>query len=191
MTKRICSVPDCANPHNAKGYCQNHYNQWKRYGDPLIKSRVHYKSPSEAFTARTEWHGDCLVWTGTVVSKRYGSLKVEGKMVLSHRYAWETVNGPIPPGMFIDHICHNTLCCNIDHLRLATHAENLANRSGADSQNKSSSIRNVHRNNKGWRVRVVKHGHEYNFGTYPTIEEAAEVAEQARKELFGDFAGRS
>lgn len=32
---RICIVPGCVNPHDAKGYCHVHYNRWKRYGDPL------------------------------------------------------------------------------------------------------------------------------------------------------------
>lgn len=42
------------------------------------------------------------------------------KGVYVHRAAWETVNGPIPVGMMVDHICRVRSCCNPDHLRVVT-----------------------------------------------------------------------
>ena len=36
MSKSICSVESCENPHSAKGYCPKHYQRWKRHGDPLV-----------------------------------------------------------------------------------------------------------------------------------------------------------
>lgn len=30
---RLCSVPDCDNPHDARGYCSQHYQRWKKHGD--------------------------------------------------------------------------------------------------------------------------------------------------------------
>ena len=62
---------------------------------------------------------------------------------------------------------------------------------GATNQNKSSGIRNVYPTRNGkWFVRIVKMGVPHYFGTYVHIEDAIEVAENARKELFGEFAGR-
>lgn len=29
-----CSLPDCSDKHEAKGYCRTHYVRWKRWGDP-------------------------------------------------------------------------------------------------------------------------------------------------------------
>lgn len=37
-----CSVKDCKNPHNSKGFCPKHYSRWKRNGHPLkLKGRNH------------------------------------------------------------------------------------------------------------------------------------------------------
>ena len=44
----------------------------------------------------------------------------------AHRLMWEEVNGPIPEGMVLLHICDNPPCIRLDHLRLGTQAENVA-----------------------------------------------------------------
>ena len=31
-----CSIPGCAAPHYAQGYCATHYGRWYRTGDPLL-----------------------------------------------------------------------------------------------------------------------------------------------------------
>ncbi|SFV31327.1 HNH endonuclease [Devosia crocina] len=33
---KTCSVAGCGAPHYAKGYCNTHWQRWKRHGDPLI-----------------------------------------------------------------------------------------------------------------------------------------------------------
>ena len=35
MAHRTCSIDECEARHYAKGFCRNHYNTWKRHGDPL------------------------------------------------------------------------------------------------------------------------------------------------------------
>jgi len=37
----------------------------------------------------------------------YGSVYYKGKQRKAHRVAFEKVYGPIPEGMYLDHICHN------------------------------------------------------------------------------------
>ncbi|WP_163365782.1 HNH endonuclease signature motif containing protein, partial [Enterobacter asburiae] len=61
----------------------------------------------------------------------YGSIRTGGKALRVHRFVWESVNGPVPDGMDVDHICRNRLCCNINHLRLASRSENNQNLGGA------------------------------------------------------------
>ncbi len=39
MAQRTCSVNDCGEPHIARGWCWNHYQSWRRYGDPLTVER--------------------------------------------------------------------------------------------------------------------------------------------------------
>lgn len=70
----------------------------------------------------------CWEWNGKVKSG-YGelTLKVDGKSkwISSHRLALECKLGR-PFVEHAHHICANSLCCNPDHLELATHNENIA-----------------------------------------------------------------
>ncbi len=45
--------------------------------------------------------------------------------VFTHRVTYEHYIGPIPPGMDIDHLCRNRVCCNPDHLEAVTRRENI------------------------------------------------------------------
>lgn len=187
MTKRTCLIDGCSNKVRTRGWCEKHYYRWYRHGDPLITKS--FTSPEESFSDRTEWRGDCLVWTGSKMAAGYGRIDVNGVRVLAHRYSWEKTNGTIPDNVEVDHKCHNKTCVNVEHLRLATISQNRSYLRGAQ-RNSATGVRNVHPNGDKWRVRVKKHGKEYYFGIYDDIKEAAAVAEQARKDLFGDFAGR-
>lgn len=187
-TKRTCIIEGCDNPHKARGYCSVHHRRLLRSGE-LLPIRRNYFSVDEAIANRTEWRGDCLVWTGAKNPDGYGLIRQGGVHVIPHRYAWERSNGPIPDGMYIDHICWNRACINPDHLRLATHSQNSRYLSGV-RKNGTTGVRGVFPNGRGFVVRIQRDGKLRNFGTYSTIEEAAEVAERERERLFGDFAGR-
>lgn len=170
-----------------------HYRRWKKTGDPEYSTKSYYgyfSSHEEAFKAHTRWHGDCLIWEGTKLPKGYGTVSALGIKKYAHRYAWERVNGTVPEGLVVNHTCWNTRCVNVEHLEAATVSENNSYMSGAQINNKTSKVRNVEKKRDKWQVRVQKNGKRYNFGVYDTIEEAAAVAEQARKDVFGDFAGR-
>lgn len=179
-----CKVPDCNETVRTRGWCNKHYLRWRRHGDPLGGNR-NYFSPEESFAARVKPQGECVIWTGSINDSGYGKIWDGYKTVRAHRYAWERKNGPIPDGMFIDHKCHNPACVKVSHLRLAKQSENNAHRNGPTSTS-TSGVRNVYPQGVRWRVIVKRH----EFGTYDTIEEAAEVAAQARHDLFGEFAGR-
>ena len=67
----------------------------------------------------------CWVWTRAKSRHGYGRIKVHGKNLQTHRVAYTERYGEIPDGLVIDHLCRNTGCCNPDHLRAVTDAENL------------------------------------------------------------------
>jgi hypothetical protein len=46
--------------------------------------------------------------------------------VMTHRAMFLIVHGDIPEGHEIDHICHNHICCNPDHLQLLSIPDNRA-----------------------------------------------------------------
>ena len=166
-----------------------HYRRWQRHGDPFHAAFEPTFSPEEALSKKTIRKNNCILWTGHKTPNGYGLMTVNKKDTRVHRYVWEVNNGPIPPDMFIDHICHVRNCCNIDHLRLVTCQQNQSYRRGASKDNVNSGVRNVHQNGNKWQVVVMKNYTKHRFGTYATIEEAAAVAEQARQKLFGEFAG--
>lgn len=188
MSKRTCSIEGCEKAFKARTWCAMHYRRWRIHGDPL-GGRDRYNNPKDAWEARTEWRGECLEWTGARTANGYGLFSVSGELTYTHRYAWEQANGPIPAGAHIDHICHNPACCNHTHLRAVTVRQNMRNRSGAEA-GAESGARNVHRAGRKWEVRIKKDGARHYYGTYQTVEEAAVVAEQKRKELFGEYAGK-
>jgi len=68
---------------------------------------------------------DCWEWQGGVSHNGYGYIKCDGRQQRTHRVAWELVNGPIPDGLQIDHLCRNRRCCNPAHLEPVTCRENL------------------------------------------------------------------
>lgn len=121
----------------------------------------------------------------------YGTFWNGEKNVRAHRYAWEFHHGPIPENVTVDHTCHNRACVNVDHLRLVTVTENNQYLAGAQSGSRSG-VRNVHwhKATGRWAVNVICNGVNHYFGSYSTVDEAKVVAEKARDELFGKFAGK-
>lgn len=67
---------------------------------------------------------ECWNWVGGT-SAGYGRFWYDGDMGAAHRYSWELARGPIPAGLFIDHLCRNPRCVNPNHLEPVTHTENV------------------------------------------------------------------
>ena len=62
----------------------------------------------------------CWNWLGTKNSRGYGQVSVQGKSKSVHRWTYQTLVGPIPDGLQIDHLCRNKSCCNPAHLEPVT-----------------------------------------------------------------------
>lgn len=72
------------------------------------------------------WRGTvCWVWTASRTPGGYGQIRVAGKLVTAHRWAYENAKGPIPAGLQTDHLCRTRACVNPDHLEGVTQQENI------------------------------------------------------------------
>jgi hypothetical protein len=81
----------------------------------------------------------CWISRYSVASHGYSQIgwnkpgdRADRHVVLGHRAAWVSVNGQVPLGMTIDHICKVRRCVNPDHLRLLPNYENARRTHGRD-----------------------------------------------------------
>lgn len=82
-------------------------------------------TPEQRFWSKVDKTDSCWLWTGALHDLGYARFQSDGKRVYAHRYSYELVNGSIPDGLTIDHLCRVRHCVNPDHLEAVTHRENL------------------------------------------------------------------
>jgi hypothetical protein len=128
-----CTVEECTNPVNARGLCHRHYKRWQTHGDPTVtlSRRLDGATVAEklaAYVDRSAGPDACWPWTRGRSTDGYGRLyPPRGAVAIAaHRAAFEQANGPIAAGREVLHSCDNPPCCNPAHLRVGTHAENMA-----------------------------------------------------------------
>lgn len=76
-----------------------------------IEKRTLFTDECHICSYSTGSHGYVQIWNGETNT-------------LAHRIVWEFNNGPIPEGLTVDHMCHNRICVNINHLRLLSNNDN-------------------------------------------------------------------
>ncbi|EJM9281408.1 HNH endonuclease [Salmonella enterica] len=156
----------------------------------------------ERFWEKVDKRGDdeCWIWLGATIQPgggRHIKPQIYGKIAgprtpagrvfwSSHRLSWFLKYGDIPPGMLVDHKCHNTLCVNPSHLRLVTPKQNSENREGPAITRNSSGKRGVRWNPQvgKWHACYSHNGKAHCVGFFDDLEEAAEAARRARNKVF-------
>lgn len=135
--RRLCSIDGCTRPVEGYGWCKPHYRSWKRHGDPLaanfrlwdapIVDRLWFRTDKAGTvpTHRPEL-GPCWLWRGSLNEAGYGLIfdTAQRRPLLVHRLSYETLVGPIPEGLHLDHLCRTRSCLNPTHLEPVTAAEN-------------------------------------------------------------------
>jgi hypothetical protein len=141
----------------------------------------------------------CHIWAGAD-SHGYGSFTIGSltngtrRRIGAHLYAWLLAGNERPPdGFELCHKCHTRCCVNPDHIYVGTRMENVDD-SIRDLRRKEGRLpRNVTeqvRNPGTYMVRMRYKGQRIHVGTFPSLAEAARVADQKRRELRGAPRGR-
>ena len=79
------------------------------------------------FRKRIKRRGECWEWTGARTAHGYGSIWRDGRSALCHRIAYELHFGTVlTTDQVVMHACDNPPCCSPEHLRLGSHADNVA-----------------------------------------------------------------
>ncbi len=89
------------------------------------------------FWERVDKTESCWTWLGNRNNQNYGQVRINKKLLLAHRVAYELFKGQIPVGLILDHTCHNRdefclggknclhrLCVNPEHLEAVTYSTN-------------------------------------------------------------------
>jgi hypothetical protein len=139
---KVCQIEGCDSPLIARGYCHMHYRRWRLTGSPGPAEPSRNRPGTDL--AQRFWSfvergnpSDCWLWISGVSGSGHGQIRINGQKVYAHRVAYELVVGPIPDGLFLDHMCHNRdlacpggtncthrRCVNPAHLEPATRREN-------------------------------------------------------------------
>lgn len=121
----------CPLPVRARAMCHKHYEAWRRGTGGTLTYKPHapcsfqgFVLPARIANKLTVDDADCWLWTGALNGHGYGVIKTNKERRV-HRFVYETLVGPVPEGLELDHLCRVRRCCNPTHLEPVTHAENV------------------------------------------------------------------
>jgi hypothetical protein len=128
-----CSIVGCETVgRTRRGWCNTHYEHWRTHGHPTQRHNRPRKHPARRPLDERFWEKvdvghplGCWTWTAAMKPEGYGKFYVDGALRQAHRVAYELLVGPIPGGLFLDHLCRNPRCVNVDHLEPVTPGENV------------------------------------------------------------------
>lgn len=110
-----CWVEECdrvVTPKSAKGLCPTHYQRMLATGSPTGSAAP---PPVDRFFEKVQPRGECWEWTASRDAAGYGLFSakregVRGHIVRAHIWAFEYFIAPVPAGLQLDHLCHDTFC---------------------------------------------------------------------------------
>ena len=126
---RRCTIEGCGRPHKGRGYCEHHWQKFRKYGDPLAGTdRGDYGSRKAFLESAVAHQGDeCMIWPFALGGSGYGNFTENGRGTTTNRYVCERAHGPAPtPKHDAAHSCRNRACVTPKHLSWKTRTDNMA-----------------------------------------------------------------
>lgn len=180
-TGQLCSFDPCHKPVSHRGLCVGHVDQMKRNGS---MKPLRLKRPKDANAEQWFWtlvnktDDGCWEWLAGHSDNGYGTFHEAGKTSYAHRVAYEYIEGAIPAGKHIDHVCHKRDCVNPAHMMLVDQAENNQNLPAHGR----TGVRGVTFDSRRGTYYVRARG--LWGGSYSTLGEAEEAAIGLRNRVF-------
>lgn len=122
---------------------------------------------------------------GTHDAQGYIRVALFRKNVMAHRFAWESIHGPIPDGMQIDHINHIRDDNRIENLRLVTHSENGQNIKKPSSNTSGHIGVSFNKRKSMWQAYIggIRSGTRRHLGYFDNIDDAVNARSVASIEM--------
>jgi hypothetical protein len=165
---------------------------WNTYFtyDPSNGKLFHKNRDRSKFSRDKDWALWNKRWAGKEISYRNHSglsVMVEYKQLAAHRIIWEMMNGPIPEGMFIDHVNGDQYDNRMENIRLATNSQNNWNQK--KRKDNTSGYKGVSRLKSGAWVALLKvSGKRIHVGLFRCPFSAYVAWVRAAKKHHGEFA---
>jgi hypothetical protein len=123
--EKVCAY--CGKPFDVDPKYPANFKRQKFCGNVCAQAAKKH-SPERvraSFWSMVDKTGDCWLWTGYRQPDGYGQFRANSKFYNSHKFAYELAYGPVPDGLEVMHTCDQPHCCNVAHMRLGTHLENM------------------------------------------------------------------
>jgi len=142
------------------------------------------------FWSKYGYSEGCWLWNGSRNKDGYGTFRINGKAVLSHRIAYSIISGiPLNEINQVCHHCDTPSCGNPKHLFHSDHIGNMLDKQikfrggGKLSQSKYMGVCWRKDCNK-WRA-IIRHNNKYkSLGSFDTEKEAAIAYDKSFIEIF-------